>query len=203
MLGGDFWHSAGYYYHMLKTTVCENIDFISNVENFRAVSLADYDVLYITKNFYDADMAGKLCLGSIATSDERRIQEFVEAGHALCLLHAGVTIREENAILLDLVKGMFIMHPPICKFSIEFEKTMMTQDAYEVEDELYHVTTKSTETQVFAWAHSAEYGRHIAGWRHEYGKGKVAAFTPAHTSVVLGSKEYQETVKNIFTWLIE
>lgn len=202
MLGGDFWHSPGLYYHVLKTHICTEVDFIPNVEVLRNINLDLYDILYIAKSFYDADTSGQLTQKSILENDEQKIKVFVENGKSLCILHAGSTIRDENNILLDLIKGRFINHPPICKFFVEFDKTFISYDSYMVEDELYHVTTQSEDTNVFAWAVSQEYGRHIMGWRHSYGKGKVAVFTLGHTSEVITSESYKTILKNMSHWLM-
>ena len=205
MIGGDFWHSAGQYYCALQVSVCETLDFAASIEAVRSIDLHGYDILYITRSFYNADSLGKLTQKSIADDDERRIQNFVETGGALFLMHAGVTIRSENAILADVARGMFIMHPPACPFTLAFDDTddaIARQAAYEVNDELYHVTTDASTTRVFAWAHSKQYGTHIAGWAHSYKRGKVAVFTPGHAHDVIASDAYQTTIKHVSQWLI-
>ena len=85
MIGGDFWHSAGQYYCALQDSVCETVDFIPDIEGFRSIDIQNYDILYITRSFYNADLAGKLTQKSITEDDEQKIKDFVETGgHFSC-----------------------------------------------------------------------------------------------------------------------
>ncbi|MBD1382282.1 ThuA domain-containing protein [Metabacillus arenae] len=115
---------------------------------------------------------------------EREICQYVKGGGGWFGWHSGLSSYEFLDDYYSMVRGKFDFHPPeqriVSYIPTDHTKVISTIDRFEIVDEHYFVTCDEQNTNVFLQAISNA-GSSIAGWNHEYGKGRVICLTPSHT----------------------
>ena len=124
---------------------------------------------------------------------DEKITSYVKNGGRIVALHAALASYPLDSKYVDMIKGYFVSHPPqhyLVRYKSSDER--MPCD-YEVLDEHYVLHVDTANTNVFM-ALSSEYGQGYAGWRHNYGKGKVIAMALTHNKEGL---EHPQTIRLI------
>lgn len=111
------------------------------------------------------------------------ISQYVQDGGGWVAWHSGLASYENIEKYTSMLRGYFEYHPD--KHQVVTYKmvagTEITSDESEFEflDEHYFVFCDEDNTNIFLTSESVD-GSSIAGWTHEYGKGRVVCLTPAH-----------------------
>ncbi|MCC3359138.1 ThuA domain-containing protein [Bacillus sp. REN16] len=135
---------------------------------------------------------------------EKQICEYVHSGGGWLVWHSGLSSYEVREDYYSMVKGKFDFHPSeLLDVAYQWNNTddnlRILDAAYNVRDEHYFVTCEERKTNVFLHAIS-EKGKTVAGWKHEYGKGRVICLTPSHTEEGLLHDEFTNLLFSSLTW---
>lgn len=160
-----------------------------------AVILSKANKLNPTERIVDYWMDTKL---------ENQICQYVDQGGGWLVWHSGLSSYEYLENYYSMVKGKFDFHPPehlIVNYQYNETSEMTWKDLrpFQVNDEHYFVTCEESETNVFLHANSSK-GKTIAGWKHEYGKGRVICLTPSHTTEGLLNPEFSKLISMSVNW---
>ncbi|WP_407272964.1 ThuA domain-containing protein, partial [Radiobacillus sp. PE A8.2] len=114
-------------------------------------------------------------------SAAQAITDYVNNGGAWLGWHSGMASYETIEPYIDMLRGCFTYHPKEHQL-VTYESSGLeigNNIRYQILDEHYFVQSDEHNTNVFLKSESID-GISIAGWYHQYGKGRVACFTPAH-----------------------
>lgn len=117
------------------------------------------------------------------------ISDYVFEGGALLALHSGLSHYPKESKYGQMLKGRFVCHPE--KANVTY--TENHDKSYSFLDEHYFTEVEEKETEVFMRSYSL-FGESIAGWRHEYGTGRVVCFAPCHFSEGMTCLAFQQTL---------
>lgn len=202
---GDFYHRAGYIQAGFKSIAGEinaGIEFITDPGSIKWDSLNDYSVFILVKTAnVDPEDPGIW----MNKDYERTITEYVKTGGSIFVLHSGLPGYQKAKDYRYMVKGHFLHHPEehqriIVKPVSEYYGLTNGINAFEIVDEQYFVDCDEKDTHAFLEAESEQFGKCIAGWAHEYGKGKVCCVTPGHTLEVLSQPMMKKVMINALLW---
>lgn len=104
------------------------------------------------------------------------------------------------------MRGYFKFHPekhkPVRYHS--FQKVVLGSKGFDftIVDEHYFVFCNKENTNIYLYSESED-GSSIAGWWHNFGKGKVVTLTPAHREDGLLDNNFQELLKAVLTFLFK
>ncbi|MBS4220351.1 ThuA domain-containing protein [Bacillus sp. FJAT-49711] len=110
------------------------------------------------------------------------ISQYVQEGGGWIAWHSGLASYENIEIYTSMLKGYFEFHPDkhqIVTYKAVEGMSLTNYSDFEFLDEHYFVVCDEENTNVFLTSESVD-GSSIAGWTHEYGKGRVVCLTPAH-----------------------
>lgn len=112
---------------------------------------------------------------------EERIIKYVEDGGILFSWHSGLANYSPDGLYIKLLKGYFKYHPEKQKEVRYYSKDLFLGEKidFKIVDEHYFVECDEKNTKVFLISESLD-GKSIAGWTHDFGKGKIFCLTPAH-----------------------
>ncbi|MFP3126569.1 ThuA domain-containing protein [Ectobacillus funiculus] len=133
-----------------------------------------------------------------------QICQYVHQGGGWLVWHSGLSSYERLECYNSMVKGKFDFHPRehlIVTYQYNESSDMLWKetDSFQVTDEHYFVTCEEGETNVFLHATSPK-GKTVAGWKHEYGKGRVICLTPSHTKEGLLNLEFSKLLFMSLKW---
>lgn len=135
-----------------------------------------------------------------------KIADYVLDGGAWLAWHSGLASYDNYPIYLNLLKGSFDYHPEehkeVTYTVIDQEITPLKDRSFSFEDEHYFVTCYTDETNVFMKS-TSDVGNSLAGWYHNFGKGKVLCFVPAHNKVGLTHASTTQLLIQSIEWLIQ
>lgn len=191
---------------------------------YQAVTIMDYSVPWDEFNNYDiiilsreaheyvkffrerdTNPANKGEARWLTPAQEQKFEDYVKGGGRLLLYHDGIGFYPKGGAISRIAKAYFIRHPAIV--SIEISPTGKMPELtrgitpFTVADEEYELEIDESQTSVFLESRSPEHGRHVQGWAHPYGKGRVAVFIPGHSAPVIVHPMVRRCVQNIFDWL--
>ncbi|MBD8068647.1 ThuA domain-containing protein [Bacillus sp. PS06] len=134
---------------------------------------------------------------------EKEVCEYVNNGGGWFVWHSGLSSYEMVGNYYSMVRGKFDYHPSeqqvVSYFPVENTNTITDIQPFEMKDEHYFVTCDEQHTNVFLRAISQD-GSSIAGWSHEYGKGRVICITPGHSKVAMMDEAVTELLYNSLKW---
>jgi type 1 glutamine amidotransferase len=134
---------------------------------------------------------------------EKQICQYVHQGGGWFLWHSGLSSYECFKDYYSMVRGKFDFHPSkhqVVTYQNNNTDIMWKENiSFQVTDEHYFVTCEERKTNVFLYAKSIK-GKTVAGWRHEYGKGRVICLTPAHTKEGLLNLEFGKLLSLSLKW---
>lgn len=110
------------------------------------------------------------------------ISQYVQDGGGWVAWHSGLASYENIEAYTSMLKGYFEYHPDkhqVVTYKTVEGTTIAKNGEFEFLDEHYFVFCDEENTNVFLTSESVD-GSSIAGWTHEYGKGRVVCLTPAH-----------------------
>lgn len=137
---------------------------------------------------------------------EKQICQYVHEGGGWFVWHSGLSSYEFLEDYYSMVRGKFDFHPSEhldvayqCKDKDTTDMIRIKNDLFMVRDEHYFVTCEESKTNVFLHAISHK-GKTVAGWKHEYGKGRVICLTPSHTEEGLLNIEFSKLLLTSLNW---
>jgi type 1 glutamine amidotransferase len=135
---------------------------------------------------------------------ETQISQYVHQGGGWFVWHSGLSSFECLEGYYSMVRGKFDFHPPehlVVTYQYNERPEMICKEinTFQVTDEHYFVTCVERETNVFLYANSSK-GKSAAGWKHEYGKGRVICLTPSHTLEGLLNIEFSKLLLKSLKW---
>jgi type 1 glutamine amidotransferase len=123
------------------------------------------------------------------------ITQYVDGGGSWFAWHSGMASYDKDTAYINMLRGYFKYHPKL------HQRVTYTEfnESFEILDEHYFVFCDESHTEVFLRSESID-GNSIAGWRHEYGEGKVYCLTPAHNEEALLHLKMQEQLVQAVKW---
>lgn len=143
------------------------------------------------------------CDDAWTVSLDRRIRE---DGMGFLAVHCGIAdIPKEHFITQNILRAFFVTHPIPCPVTMKPAAVHPITEGIEEftfpkRDEHYIMEMNpGTETEVLAYTES-ENGIQPAVWAHTYGKGRVCAATPGHSTENLSCPQYLKLLQNAAMW---
>lgn len=134
----------------------------------------------------------------------QEIERYVQAGGTWLAWHAGLASYNTSGAYITLLKGHFITHPKKHSevyYTVVENSLGITSMTFTLVDEHYFVACHDQHTHIFMRSASVD-GESVAGWYHEYGKGKVCCLTPAHTREGLMNEHLVDILGTIIKWML-
>lgn len=204
-LVGDFYHGADYIqagFEAIADEVKADIEFVTDPDSVEWDRLDDYGVFILVKSAaIDPEKPGIW----MDKKYENAIVGYVKNGGSIFVLHSGLPGYQKAKDYRCMVKGHFLHHPEehqriTVKPVSQYFGLTDGISAFEIVDEQYFVDCDEKDTHVFLEAESEQFGKCVAGWAHEFGKGRICCVTPGHTLEVLSQPMMQKTMINGLKW---
>ncbi|WP_168121014.1 ThuA domain-containing protein [Paenibacillus sp. HB172176] len=132
-------------------------------------------------------------------SHAEKIARYAEEGGGFLAWHAGMASYPESSPYVRLLRGYFVMHPPLKSVRYEGVGKWSTMMPFELLDEHYMINCDERDTEVFLRSYSED-GESIAGWRHEIGSGRVCCLTPAHKEEAMREQTVMQLLRECVSW---
>ena len=150
----------------------------------------------------------------ISEEQGRAIQDFVSAGNGLYALHNSSHISLSSKPFREVMGGAYVGHPPLRPFLVRVtnKEHPITQGVSDfiVNDEQHYVDYDKDPSNIFLRSENIDgldYEQRgpkaIAGWAHEYGKGRVVFTAVGHNIPAMWQPEYLKIQKNAVRWLLK
>jgi type 1 glutamine amidotransferase len=134
---------------------------------------------------------------------ENQITSYVANGGSFFAWHTGLSSYVQKGKFVSMLKGSFRFHPSINKpvkyITKQNDFFDISPVAFEVMDEHYFVECDLQNTNVFMYSESAD-GASVAGWAHNFGKGRVCCITPTHRLEGLTNPEFLKLLGKTVKW---
>ena len=133
------------------------------------------------------------------------ITQYVKNGGGWLAWHSGLASYSIEGAYVKMLKGHFEYHPvnhPQVKYTHVQGDHPFGSISFEIKDEHYFVKVNEAETNVFLESDSEE-GHSIAGWYHDYGKGRVCVLAPAHNEAGLLNADFTQLLAKTIEWVNE
>lgn len=131
------------------------------------------------------------------------IAQYVDQGGGWLGWHSGLASYATESSYTKMLKGYFEYHPELHSH-VKYTSVKGTDEfgpvSFEIKDEHYFVNVNKEETNIFLKSESEE-GQSIAGWFHDYGKGRVCCLTPAHNKEGLLDNHFTELLSKTIKWV--
>ncbi|HOJ92302.1 MAG TPA: ThuA domain-containing protein [Dictyoglomaceae bacterium] len=203
---GDFYHPEEYFKEALDYVVndealkdvklsCINIsEFLSNIqEKPNMIIIGRENKIEPTKEDSEIWMNSEI---------EVAILNYVKDGGIIFAWHSGLASYDPEGIYVkDILRGYFKYHPE--KKMVKYYGKLFEKDKnieFQLIDEHYFVHCDEERTNVFLFSESED-GKSVAGWYHNYEKGKIICLTPAHNES-LKDENFRIFLKELIKWLI-
>jgi type 1 glutamine amidotransferase len=141
------------------------------------------------------------------------IRDFVKAGNGFYALHNSSHISLSSKEYRDVMGGAYVGHPDLRPFRVRPVGTHpITQGIGEfiVNDEQHYVDYDKDRQHIILESENLDglnYENHgtksIAGWAHEYGKGRVVFTAVGHTIHALWNPQYVQLQQQAVRWLLK
>ncbi|MBO1511334.1 ThuA domain-containing protein [Metabacillus bambusae] len=131
------------------------------------------------------------------------IAQYVDQGGGWLGWHSGLASYADESSYTKMLKGYFEYHPELhsqVKYTSVKGNDVFGPVSFEIIDEHYFVKINQEETNIFLKSESEE-GQSIAGWFHDYGKGRVCCLTPAHNKEGLLDPRFTELLSKTIKWV--
>lgn len=202
----DYWHPRETIEPMLELVFPKDRWDMTVTEN--AQDLLDGDVPDLFVSFKDASEDNRVptplwCDDAWTAGLDERIRNH---GMGFLAVHCGIAdIPEDHFITRNILRAVFVNHPPQCEVSFEPVRGNEITDGisaftFSHVDEHYHIKITG-DTEVLGYTVS-QHGKQEALWRHEYGSGRVVGITPGHSYENLVQPEYLKLLMNCADWCV-
>lgn len=132
---------------------------------------------------------------------ENLLVDYVSNGGKLLVLHSGLASYDvEGKYVKELTKGYFKYHSE--RKMVKYYGRYPNEEkeiSFEIFDEHYFVEVDRENTNIFLYSASLD-GESIAGWYHNYGKGKILCLTPAHNEALYDEK-LRYLLRDLILWM--
>ena len=150
----------------------------------------------------------------ITEEQGKAIRDFVAAGNGLYALHNSSNISLYSKAFREVMGGAYIGHPPLRPFRVRVASRNhpITQgiEDFTVNDEQHFVTCDRDPKNIILRSENVDGlvyenlgATSIAGWAHDYGKGRVVFTAVGHTLHAMWQPEYFKIQKNSVRWLLK
>jgi len=136
----------------------------------------------------------------IGEEESKALCEYVKDGNGCLIIHNGISLqlREELKVLAG---GMFVRHPE--QEVIEFLPIIndVTKDcgSFKLKEEPYQYELVNDDKEIILEYVYRE-KKYPAGWKKNYGKGRVIYLMPGHTPEKFKEEEYRKLIKKSMNW---
>ena len=143
---------------------------------------------------------------SLSEGEQNAICGMAESGMGVLFIHAGLTRIALDSPMYNLARARFIMHPegrpPVYNGAMPgaAHPVMEGIEPFEEADEHYFCYVDAEKTRPFLFSRS-EHGTELAGWAHEYGKGRVCCLTAGHTAEIVD--KMKPIIASAASWLVK
>jgi len=152
--------------------------------------------------------------GWIKEEQGNAIRDFVQAGNGFYAYHNCSHISLYSKAYRDVMGGAYIGHPPLRPFkvSVANREHPITRGIsnFVVTDEQHYVTYDKDPANVILRSENLDglnYENHgvraVAGWAHDFGKGRVVFTAVGHTLHAMWQPEYFKIQQNAVRWLLK
>jgi len=142
------------------------------------------------------------------------LKDFVTAGNGFYSLHNNSHVSLSSKAYRDVMGGAYIGHPALRPFKVRVVNTShpITQGVkdFMVTDEQHFVEHDKGREGILLESENIDglnfenFGtKSIAGWAHEYGRGRVVFTAVGHTIHALWNPEYVKLQKRAVQWLLK
>jgi len=193
---GDFYHDHDKFLEVVKYALKDKeIELLdSSIDNFHEYLVKKPDLLILGRENKINPQEDNVLVW-MSEDIEKDLVEYVKNGGKLIVWHSGLASYNVDGPYVSLIRGYFKHHP---------EPKLVTYYGNNIEfsfiDEHYFVHCDEKNTNVFLRSRS-EYGDSIAGWTHNFGKGRVICLTPAH-DIGLKDKKFRDYFKSLIENMI-
>jgi|HigsolmetaAR203D_1030402.scaffolds.fasta_scaffold02178_2 hypothetical protein len=119
---------------------------------------------------------------------EAAIINYVQSGGRWLAWHTGMAGYDKDGAYTEMLRGRFLHHPPMQ--DVTYIRASDGAEVMTLFDEHYFVEVDEARTNVFLRSRSAD-GESLAGWEHDYGRGRVCCLAPAHAREALLDPKFQ------------
>lgn len=138
----------------------------------------------------------------LSDDESAALEKFVTAGGGALLLHNGISIQSQPA-LLQLAGGKFLGHPQhevIC-FTPKAHTITTGCDRFSLDEEPYQLELVSDDKEIILtyWYKNKEYP---AGWCKTAGAGRLVYLCPGHTPEIFDCPQYQKLIRQSMAWTV-
>lgn len=129
------------------------------------------------------------------------LYSYVEQGGALLALHNGISIQLQEP-LKRMVGGYFLTHPAQEEITFVLKENELTEGCgnFSLMEEPYQFALEEDSKEIFmTYVYRGE--EYPAGWKKDFGKGKVVFLTPGHTAEKFRNEEYTKLIQNCARYL--
>lgn len=130
------------------------------------------------------------------------LYRYVENGGSLLVLHNGISLQLQDS-LEQMIGGRFLTHPEQESVTFWPKEHELTKDCREftLQEEPYQFELEEDQKEIFL-TYTYRGAEYPAGWRKNFGLGKVVYLTPGHTAEKFACEEYIRLIKNCMGWLL-
>ncbi len=137
---------------------------------------------------------------------EDAIERFVKSGGSFLVLHNSAWNYPWNGPYRRTVGGYYMFHPPFQKFDVYVEDSEhpITKgvESYEIEDEQHFLWFDPDRVHLLTRSQGKDGRESVAGFCHEYGKGRVVYLGHGHRLSSLIHPSAQLLMTNAVNWLL-
>ncbi len=138
----------------------------------------------------------------VSDDEAAALEKFVTAGGGALLLHNGISIQSQPA-LLQLAGGKFLGHPQheVIRFTPKAHSITTECDAFSLDEEPYQLELVSDDKEIILtyWYKNKEYP---AGWCKMAGAGRLVYLCPGHTPEIFDCPQYQQLIRQSMAWTL-
>ncbi len=130
------------------------------------------------------------------------LYQYVEQGGVLLVLHNGISIQLKEP-LKRMVGGCFMTHPQQEEITFVLKENELTKGCknFSIIEEPYQFVLEEDEKEIFM-TYLYRGNEYPAGWKKEFGKGKVIYLTPGHTVEKFQNEAYTKLIQNCMRYLL-
>jgi len=183
------------------------VDYTDDQTALDAEMLADKDMLVILRDGIEfPDGTDKEPVRWMQPEQEQAIEQFVLNGGGFLALHnAGWNYPHEGGYRRTLA-AYYIGHPPMAKFHVEVvnPEHPITQGvaSYDITDEQHLLYFDYDRVEVLTVSKGQDGRQSVAGFAHDYGKGRVAYLGQGHTLDIIRHPMVQKLMRQATRWVL-
>lgn len=203
---GDYWHNAEDAKAGLEAAVSRLSDNENVVINYIthdevANVLEEQPDLFINAKMDELNPTDEQVDTWLTELVDQQLSDYVKGGGSILAWHGGMAAFNPESNYIQMLCGYFDYHPPGLQDVTYIPEEDSETGRFSLQDEQYFVKIEEEKTKIDLWSTGVD-GDSIAGWKHTYGKGKVACFTPAHTREGMLNEHVSALLAEKLNWLL-